>query len=505
MFIPMKKMLKDKYRLKLRSLDKKELGILAQKLGMKKYENRFQNNLYNFFFPPKSGDIMEHIRRNPQNRKVVEVFLDVLDKLNRLDINRLSEVADKLEIDIPENEKEPIKKIVAEGDLGDIDNKLNTGRVLILRVSGLALIVSIAAYFYKLDETEMTAYTAGMLWLIAGWAGGMASILGLFPIPDEGASWKEKVAGWWMTNRMDAISILLFAVFFAHPPQGRLFLLAIIAGTASLASVIFNFSLPNWYKTHFQIVYHGITIVLAAMFLSVYYFIIAGEVIDSKNPLVGAKVWVEIQKENKKTEKNGVNKKMKDDKKSSFSKFPICKTCEDEKGFLCNIIEEIHLCEAQTDKDGKFALGLIPSILLRKEMQVNAEHGGNKSDPEPFSLGERYLKISINKKLLNTKWNCIDDNDASTIIFDIINEDHKITTTLDENSSSVFSSCFDNKEFYYYAKKFYKGQCSLNGKNLDIKITSLKGKDGKVEIILKGKEREISFSLSCIKGNPPKK
>jgi len=475
-------MLKHKHWLKLRALDKRERRILARKIGMKRIGNKFLNYIYS---PPTADEIMRNMERNPQNQKLVEDFLDILPKLKRMDQNRLVSLGHKLRIDISPDEKQPVRKILEQGEVGEIVKKLGVGRVVFFRVlCVIALIVVVVLFEKKISpENLILLCGVGVPLLVAGYIGGMASIVGFFLMFSPEANWKERLIGCWTNNRLDLIFILITYAILNHPAP--LILIGLMGGSGSIASVILTFVdkkiLDYWHKKHFHKFYYSFITILLVILFYVEFCVIAGKVNDdSKKGIENATVNLVASSEswNFWICDDYLKKKEKKEKKE-----------EDGGGWLYEAIKAANFCSAETDDKGNFFLRLIPE----KSLHLEATDGKN-SQLKPFSLRDKKIKITIKRKLLDGTWDCNDKE----IIFRIDEKNKKMT--IEHQKEYPYHPCFEKEDFTSSSYSFIYNCTTGNNNNWEIKGDLSEGDKNKMALtILQKGSREQEYKLNCNK------
>ncbi len=293
----------------------------------------------------------------------------------------------------------------------------------------LVIVLSILLVLTYLWPLELISGYAELLKLIAGSLGGIASIVGFVLIfsPDE-AGWKETIVRCIRENRLEVIIILLVYICYNHPDKID-YLLALIGGLGSTAAVFLALAkrknVDKWLKKNFYKAYYIIVIALFVWSISINLFIVSGKVYfkDSNNaPVVGAKIELT--------------------KTSGLKNWPCENYSEKGKNWLVNATK---LCGTKTDDKGKFFLRFIPFIKEDFQLEATDGTGIHRSKPVHFSLGEKNIKIPINRKLFEGTWEC-SVPEVFSFQWKIEQVGDKLTTSVIDGTPPPLEPCFTSQK-----------------------------------------------------------
>lgn len=490
-------MLKDKDIKKLKELSREELSILARKLGMEKESESniplirfFQNWYHHFLYQTRYSDIIENIMNNPSNKEIVTQFLDINFGLKALDENRLRQLS--REFGIKETDPDNIiKNILNKGEIGELAEKLNRNRVFFVRRLILIVLACIIGYsilsfpekvFDILSSDTPLKILFEVLAFIGIWLGGAASIIGFFLVFSPETTWKKRISACWTDNRLDLIVVLIFYIVYKHPDRGNLFgLMGALGSIFSVLLTLFYHKLEKWREKYFYKVYYGIAVMLFMGSIYISYFIIEGRVIYTDNNETVSGAIVKFVKNNDETD------------------WWPCKGYKDEDSF-------IKFCGTKTNDKGNFFLRLIPFVTAREDFQLKATDGTHKSEPRPFSLGKRDIKISIKRKLLGGKWGC-HLTEELLVWWDIEQKGNILIFSEEDKPKRPFKKvCFYNEPFSYsYDKKKFSlvpdQEASDKVKSSKIKIEIETVNEKKIKITY-GNQNGNLLPFYCCKNSP---
>lgn len=511
-------------------LGRDELNILARKLGIAKESASDRSafrKLKNFFygFLPKRTKITQSVLFIPECRKVVEEFLDVSLKLKSLDESQLLKLAKQVRIkDVPSDKTSLVKKILEYAECKVIANALNIRRIIAIR---FLFLISVGLIAYFCHPPELVWGALKFLEFIGTWLGSIASIAGFFPIPSEDPDWRKRISSWWMTNRLDVIVILLFLLFYIHPQ--KIPLLGIIASLASIAAVLFNFFMNDWYDEHFFKVYNGIIVILVGILFWSHYFVITGKVVDeaTKNKEgISAKVeLVGISKaqrnlcgtelqwalcDMKKGEANNKISELQQKFCEGEAEDKISKLqrefCDIKKGeaedkisdiqrnfckriWFHNVVDSLGFCgmETKEEEDGRFVLRILPSLdMITKDIKIKIKATCDNCEFKEETLEwpggrKKEINIPLRRNLLIGKWICGLENDSKrkNLTISWVDKLKREQIFIKEEGNSPLSIYykFQGKEQFDYnsssksQKIEKKGILGTLGKKVDVKLS----------------------------------
>jgi len=466
---------------RLDELDRKELCILARKLGIEKN--------FKLYFFQKETEIIIEILNNVEDMKLIEDFLDITSMLKASGTDWLKENF-PLELDLKRvpSEKESktshreksrlARKIIENSTFEDILKK-----IMPRKLSTIMLIVFVLTFILSFIPRYFT--------FVASVASVVALLLALtaYAIPHI-SGFKKRYVKVTFAEYVYRIAVSIIIAFlclfiFQSYPSKEAFIndlgtIATIIGLL-LTVIFFYYEKPllvNWWRRYNKLIMGGIMFLTIVNLIYIGVFTIAGKVyrLEGKDKKeVGLKV--------DKVRLTGIN---------NIIYNLICKSENEKEGSFYKefIIDPNKLCSTETDEDGNFILRAFS--LMKKNVEIEVEYDG-RTNNQP--LKEGYIgdkEIDFEFSMLKEYWSC--KYNGKSYCLKIIKKDGVLTIMDEKKPNETFEGyCFYNKEFKADEKGNFLHKIP-NTANLDISEVRVEIKDNTDIIAIKFLENGFKVS-----------